>query len=418
MSKRKRSDDIDASSSDAESQSRDFQDFEEEEEEFVTLTGASGEKITPETGQIVSVEAEDFMCHKKFSIKFNRNINFVTGANGSGKSAIVAAIQLCLGANAKTTGRGSSIRSFIREGSKNGYCVVRVTLWNDGHDAYRPDLYSHKITVERRIAKNGVSNYKISSASGKVIATTPKEIGNILKTFNIFVDNPCCLLTQEASKQFIQGSQHAKYEFFLKATGLARTKDELTEAVRRIKDSNAQCEVTEEKLMAQKGNLDKLERELEDLRALDRVESQVAEYEAKMHWFDVYALEAVYEDEEARLVELQQRLAEATDRQADMARKVAEMGTVESISADSLALETQQQEIQRQHQQVVRGQSARESSYRQLEEEARELVRSRAEHVKRLAEVEKEIATMQRKALENSEGKVERVREQALQADE
>jgi predicted HTH domain antitoxin len=37
-----------------------------------------------------------------------------------------------------------------------------------------------------------------------------------LRTFNIYGDNPCCILTQEESKKFIQGQEKEKYEFFLK----------------------------------------------------------------------------------------------------------------------------------------------------------------------------------------------------------
>lgn len=35
-------------------------------------------------------------------------------------------------------------------------------------------------------------------------------------TFNIQVKNPCCVLTQEESKKFIQGQEKEKYQFFLK----------------------------------------------------------------------------------------------------------------------------------------------------------------------------------------------------------
>jgi hypothetical protein len=74
-----------------------------------------------EAGIILSVEVQDFMNHKKFTINFGKLFNFVTGHNGAGlylsdydrncltsmtgKSAIVAAIQLCLGAAAKKSGR-------------------------------------------------------------------------------------------------------------------------------------------------------------------------------------------------------------------------------------------------------------------------------------------------------------------------
>ena len=48
-------------------------------------------------GQIAEVYVRDFMNHKAFTLEFGKKLNFVSGANGAGKSAIVAAIQLCLG---------------------------------------------------------------------------------------------------------------------------------------------------------------------------------------------------------------------------------------------------------------------------------------------------------------------------------
>lgn len=41
-----------------------------------------------EAGQIVRVYVENFMCHRKFTVDFNRHINFVNGQNGSGEATI------------------------------------------------------------------------------------------------------------------------------------------------------------------------------------------------------------------------------------------------------------------------------------------------------------------------------------------
>lgn len=49
-----------------------------------------------------------------------------------------------------------------------------------------------------------------------MISCERKELEKILRTFNIYVDNPCCVLTQEESKKFIQGQEKQKYDFFLK----------------------------------------------------------------------------------------------------------------------------------------------------------------------------------------------------------
>ena len=40
-------------------------------------------------GIIQKICLKDFMCHEDFSWEPNRNVNFVTGANGSGKSSIL-----------------------------------------------------------------------------------------------------------------------------------------------------------------------------------------------------------------------------------------------------------------------------------------------------------------------------------------
>jgi chromosome segregation ATPase len=57
--------------------------------------------------------------------------------------------------------------SLIRQGSP-GPAVVRVTLVNEGPDAYRTDTYGKRITVERTIVKGGSSNYKLLSSQGTV----------------------------------------------------------------------------------------------------------------------------------------------------------------------------------------------------------------------------------------------------------
>lgn len=51
-----------------------------------------------------------------------------------------------------------------------------------------------------------------------MISTKKAELNAILTQFNIFVDNPVNVLTQEESKKFIQGQEKDKYEFFLKVT--------------------------------------------------------------------------------------------------------------------------------------------------------------------------------------------------------
>ena len=90
-----------------------------------------GDDIMYEAGSISEVYMENFMNHRKFSLKLGKLVNFITGQNGSGKSACVAAIQLCLGATASKTGRASNMAKMVRHGSP-GPAICRVKLLNSG----------------------------------------------------------------------------------------------------------------------------------------------------------------------------------------------------------------------------------------------------------------------------------------------
>ena len=83
---------------------RENENGEDDEEEDSTIF---------EAGMILKVHMENFMCHSKFTIALGKMLNFITGSNGSGKSAVVAAIQLCLGASARRSGRASRYNLYL-----------------------------------------------------------------------------------------------------------------------------------------------------------------------------------------------------------------------------------------------------------------------------------------------------------------
>lgn len=77
-----------------------------------------GDNVPAENGIIERVECYNFMCHEKFGVDLGPLINFVVGKNGSGKSAVLTALTLCLGAKASATNRGQSLKKFIKEGKE------------------------------------------------------------------------------------------------------------------------------------------------------------------------------------------------------------------------------------------------------------------------------------------------------------
>ena len=71
-----------------------------------------------DNGIIESVTCTNFMCHAHLEITLGPLINFIIGHNGSGKSAVLTALTICLGGKASSTNRGQSLKSFIKEGQE------------------------------------------------------------------------------------------------------------------------------------------------------------------------------------------------------------------------------------------------------------------------------------------------------------
>ncbi|KIL59060.1 hypothetical protein M378DRAFT_85587 [Amanita muscaria Koide BX008] len=178
-----------------------------------------------EHGIIESVELNQFMCHKLLTFQFGPQINFIIGKTFCGKSAVLSAIAVALGGKANSTGRGSGIKSFIKEGQS---CAeVTISIKNQGDEAYKPKEYGKSIVITRRFTKDGQTSWKIKSKDNRVVSTKREELAAICDHMNIQVDNPLNILTQDAARQFLSASHPSdKYKFFLKGTQLQQLSEE------------------------------------------------------------------------------------------------------------------------------------------------------------------------------------------------
>ncbi|KAK8798787.1 hypothetical protein WA158_007871 [Blastocystis sp. Blastoise] len=179
-------------------------------------------RLDPKCGTIKSIKLENFMCHKSLYVKFSPDINFITGANGSGKSAVLAGIQTVLGVQSNSK-REKKASNYIRHGW-DGSAVVELEIWNTGYGAYQHDIYGDILIIERIISRTS-SRYKIKSASGEVISTRKQDITKYLQYSHLQPDNPLVILDQESAKQFLYGEEKDRYEFMMKAVELTTVED-------------------------------------------------------------------------------------------------------------------------------------------------------------------------------------------------
>ncbi|QRD94161.1 hypothetical protein F9C07_2074795 [Aspergillus flavus] len=201
--------------------------------------------VPAEHGILERVECYNFMCHDHFYVELGPLINFIVGKNGSGKSAVLTAITLCLGGKASATNRGQSLKSFIKEGKEyvrlslywSATIVVRIK--NQGDGAYMPDDYGKSIVIERHFTKAGTSGFKIKAENGRIVSTKKAELDAIIDFFTLQFDNPMNVLSQDMARQFLSSSSPAeKYKFFVKGVQL----EQLDQDYRLIEESADQIE--------------------------------------------------------------------------------------------------------------------------------------------------------------------------------
>ncbi|KAJ3194735.1 hypothetical protein HK101_002016 [Irineochytrium annulatum] len=284
-------------------------------------------------GTVEHVELVNFMCHKYLQISLCKNINFIVGHNGSGKSAILTALTICLGGKATFTNRGTSVKSLLKEGEKVGAVTIKVA--NRGSEAFHPEKYGETIIIERKLVKDGSGGYKIKDANGTTVSTKKEDLTAICDHLSIAVNNPMAVLTQDTSRMFLAGSSPKdKYTFFSQGTLLAQLSNDHSKVQDHITRANGTIAIKENALPELKRDYDdwkhkwaeivkseNLEREIEDSKnrlawaivrdqkeLRDRIEEETAVSYAKMSKADpkIAELESKIEELQHAILELQE----------------------------------------------------------------------------------------------------------------
>ena len=257
-------------------------------------------------GHVKTIELVDFMCHNHMTMDFAPHCTFISGKNGSGKSASLQALQCSLGVKATKHGKNASLSKLIRTGQEEA--VVNVTIWNKptrDHEAFRHDVYGDFITIERRITHKSHS-WAFKSASGKVISRKKDELEQILQTLNLNASNPVTVMTQNTARGLLGSTtakaDHEKYDLYMDATQLgtiaeniAKTKESLSMMSEHVEKISRAYGEMEDKVNDAKARREKLVR-IEDLK------EEMGDLEI------VFAMEIILEQEAMR-DELLERLA-------------------------------------------------------------------------------------------------------------
>ncbi|KAA6429283.1 MAG: structural maintenance of chromosomes 6 [Trebouxia sp. A1-2] len=235
-------------------------------------------------GQLHKVKLVNFICHEHFEMDFCPHINFVSGTNGSGKSAVLQAIQQVLGVRASATNRASTQKEFIRKGAHEA--LISVTLWNKGEDAYQPEKWGSFITIDRRIGNS--CSWSIKDAKGRKREENRASLDGILDALNLNGSNPIAVMTQDITRSFLAGSNEKsdrkKFDIYMEATLMAQSQENYQVAqadLQKIADSVNQAQAVYKQLKARREELGRADEETQMMSGM--AWATVGEMEPRLH---------------------------------------------------------------------------------------------------------------------------------------
>ncbi|CAO2656318.1 Nn.00g051210.m01.CDS01 [Neocucurbitaria sp. VM-36] len=252
---------------------------------------ANKQNVATDSGIIEEIQCINFMCHEHLTVTLGPLINFIIGHNGSGKSAVLTALTICLGGKATATNRAQNLKSLIKEGKEHATVTVRIK--NQGPLAYKPLQYGDSIIVERHFSKSGTSGFKLKDRNGRVVSTKKAELEDILDAFSMQIDNPMNVLTQDMARQFLNNSTPKdKYKFFLQGTQLENLNRDYQQIEQSLELMNAKAEVKEADLGVLRKRMEDLAGKARRAENLERMRAKEADIAHQAAWARVEQEEA------------------------------------------------------------------------------------------------------------------------------
>ncbi|KAG1354451.1 structural maintenance of chromosomes protein 6B-like [Cocos nucifera] len=290
-------------------------------------------------GIISRICLENFMCHSSLQIEFGDWVNFITGQNGSGKSAILTALCVAFGCRAKGTQRAASLKDFIKTGCS--YAAIHVEIKNQGEDAFKHETYGDLIVLERKITES-TSSIILKDCQGKKVAYRKGELNELVEHFNIDVENPCVIMSQDKSREFLHsGNDKDKFKFFFKATLLQQVNDLLQSITENLSAAAEVVEQLEKSIMPKVKELNELQEKIKNMEHVEEIAQEVQHLKKKLAWSWVYDVDGQIQEQNGKLEVLKERIPICQAKIEQYAAKVEELNGLLTSKKSQIAFLTE-----------------------------------------------------------------------------
>ncbi|EGG02800.1 uncharacterized protein MELLADRAFT_49722, partial [Melampsora larici-populina 98AG31] len=140
-------------------------------------------------GSIVRLSATNFMTYTEVEFHFGSHLNMIIGPNGTGKSAFMCALALGLGYSPATVlQRVNEVKLYVKNGTNEGSVEIELK----GKPGEENIVIKLHLNVE--------TSSRVFEINGK--RSTHTKVQEIIRSFNIQVDNLCCFIPQERLREF------------------------------------------------------------------------------------------------------------------------------------------------------------------------------------------------------------------------
>ncbi|TYI52158.1 hypothetical protein E1A91_D12G227800v1 [Gossypium mustelinum] len=362
-------------------------------------------------GTIRRIRLENFMCHNSLEIELGEWVNFITGQNGSGKSAILTALCIAFGCRARETQRASKLKEFIKTGCS--YATVQVDIKNEGVDSFKPEIFGDTIIIERRISDT-TSSTVLKDRQGRKVASRKEDLRELVEHFNIDVENPCVIMSQDKSREFLHsGNDRDKFKFFFKATLLQQVDEILQSIIKQLKDACALVDELEKLIRPAQLELSELQEKIENIKRVEQISQEVQLLRKKLAWSLVYDEDKRLQEQAKNIETLKKRIPTCQakiDSTLDKLEKLLERLSKKKVQVASWVEKTS--EVKRKKDELWDALCSARKEKLELEEEHRrgtKQIRKMRNDVRRLEEQARDI---QDKHIRNTQAEESEIEEQ------
>ncbi len=304
-----------------------------------------------------SLQIKNFVIHEDTEITFSSNhpLTIVAGANGSGKTLIMQALQLILGYIPPRIRKGG-VASNV--GEWQDYASIRIVLNNPFLEALQsriittsdpqlqPLINTDEITIEYRVYKNGRTLFFINNRAKFSDGTTIKRdhIREIIRSCHLYDSFPLIFVDEHTFSAFSTQSTRQRFRTFLELTSLQEQLEKLKQAKEKVHNAIKETEPLRHKLSFEEQVLELREKKYEQLKEKKKLQSQLTYLEQQLKWAEVIEIENKIKEIKEKLTNFEATSKSLSEKVTKLKDSIHTLENEEKTMENTLLEKTTQRE--------------------------------------------------------------------------